>query len=142
MKSLELRWLARKDKYIRLPEVVFVSGVNYGGSWVYPRKKEILLDGRYYPLDLGIITLNTDFPEEHESSIAHEWRHVWQTYNWGEKQWHTPWGSEPHLSYKQQIVNYFSHDVREWDALLFTIKTAPRPHDLMWYRWVLEGRQE
>lgn len=137
LRSLELRWLARKDKYIRFPEVVFAN-IESGGIWIYPSKKEKLIGDRYYPLDLGIIVVNEEFGDEHEATIAHEWRHVWQYYNWGERGVHHPWGIEPHLSYREQIVNYFANDVRELDALLFEVKIAPRPHALQWYEWIVK----
>ena len=137
---IELNWLARSDKDILLPEVVFVDDMDMdcSGFCMYPRKEEILIDGRYYSRSRGVIVIKSDDPCI-DSTLAHEWRHLWQVYHYGEREdGYAMWGSESHLSYKQQIVNYFKSDVIEMDALLFERKKASCEIIDEWYEWIIK----
>ena len=135
---IELNWLARSDKDILLPEVVFDNDMEAGGFCMYPRKEEILLGEKYYPRDRGIIVVHSDYPGQ-ASTLAHEWRHLWQVYNYGEPGECSWWDTESHLSYKQQIINFFKSDTREMDALLFERQKAFCEVVEEWYEWIIKG---
>ena len=134
---LELNWLAKSDKYILLPPVVFAD-IPYGGYFCPPEKKEVLLADKYYPLDRGLIVISEIHSEHIESSIAHEWRHLWQRYQYGRRTSVAKWNLKSPLSYKKQIIKFFSTDLLEYDALLFQLKKAPDDVAKQWYEWIVK----
>ena len=134
---LELNWLAKADKYILLPPVIFAD-IPYGGFFRFPRKEEVLIVDKYYPGDRGLIVISETHSEHIESSIAHEWRHLWQYYQRGEPKLKAKWNLESPLSYENQIVDFFISDSFEYDALLFQIKKAPDDIALQWYECIIK----
>lgn len=133
---LELNWLAKADKYILLPPVIFTD-IPEGGFFHFPEKEDILIDDKFYPADRGLIAISERYPEQIESSIAHEWRHLWQYYQHG-KPWEVAeWNLKSPLSYKKQIVKFFTSDPFEYDALLYQLKKAPDDSAREWYEWVI-----
>lgn len=134
---LELNWLAKSDKYILLPPVIFTN-IPYGGYFHFPERKEILVGSEYYPADRGLIVISEIHSEHIESSIAHEWRHLWQYYQRGEPKLKATWNLKSPLSYKEQIVNFFISDSFEYDALLFQLKKAPDDVARQWYEWMIK----
>ena len=134
---LELHWLAKADKYILMPPVIFAD-IAYGGFFHFPRKKEVLIGNEYYPADRGLIVISEIYSEHIESSIAHEWRHLWQYYQRGEHILKSKWNLESPLSYKEQIIGFFLSDSFEYDALLFQLKKAPDDVARQWYEWIIK----
>ena len=134
---LELNWLARADKYILLPPVIFAD-IPSGGFFHFPRKIEVLIDDKYYPADRGLIVISEIHSEHIEASIAHEWRHLWQYYQRGEHILKSQWNLESPLSYKEQIIGFFLSDPFEYDALLFQLKKAPDDVARQWYEWIIK----
>ena len=134
---LELNWLARADKYILLPPVIFAD-ISYGGFLHFPDKKEVLIGDKYYPADRGLIVISETYPEEIESSIAHEWRHLWQCYQYGIPISVANWNLKSPLTFKEQIIKFFTTDSKEYDALLFTLKKAPNDTSKEWYEWIIK----
>lgn len=133
----ELHWLAKADKYILLPPVIFAD-ILEGGYFRFPEKKEVLIEDKYYPADRGLIVINSTYPEnEIQAGLAHEWRHLWQYYQWGEPELGPQWDSKSPLSYREQIVDYFISNPSEYDALLFELKKAPSDLSQKWYEWIL-----
>jgi len=137
---LELNWLAKADKYIRLPVVVSIDRANYSGCFYYPEKEEYLIGDKYYSADNGIIVLSEDQVVTNarlRSTLAHEWRHLWQHYNYGKKEYYQPWDIDEHLSYKQRIINFFL-DPWEMDALIFEYKKSYCEDIAEWYEWIVK----
>lgn len=140
---LELNWLARHDKDILLPLILISSEYACGGYYLSPKKQECLIDDRYYPQDRGVIVVNNnEFKDSPESIVAHEWRHLWQTYQGWPKEVDTSWFNlDELLSYKQKIIEYFNRSFTEMDALLFELKKAPCDAVLMWYEWLVKHKE-
>ena len=134
---LELHWLAKADKYILMPPVIFAD-IAYGGYFHIPQKKEVLIGNEYYPADRGLIVISETHSEHIESSIAHEWRHLWQYYQRGKPKFVSQWNLKSPLSYKKQIINFFASDPSEYDALLFQLKKAPDDVARQWYEWIIK----
>jgi len=140
MSFIELNWLAKADKYIPLPIVVFTPLDYCGGFFAYPQKKEGLIGEKYYPLDRGLIAVD-DRSSNFSSTLAHEWRHLWQLYNLGKKDYcHRP-DASPGLPYKQRIIKYFLSDARELDALLFQRKKVYAEYAERWYEWIIKHKE-
>ncbi len=125
--SLELGWLARRDKLLPVPEVLFshdgtcFSGGRCSGCYYRPERKEYLFGDVYVPFDRGAILVSTKDPEEIASTLAHEWRHHWQlhhgllpgklSFNMNRfDDWNT---------YDAAIRDYFHSQAHEMDALMF-----------------------
>jgi hypothetical protein len=129
--SLELNWLARHDKELPLPEIVFspnnedASGRRVGGCYYLPAKREFLFGDVYVPLDHGVILVGCESPETIAGTIAHEWRHHWQTHR-GIKL-ASQYNAEDFASwdtYGKAIRRYFRNQSHEMDALLYQHKKA------------------
>jgi hypothetical protein len=86
MKSIELHWLSKRDKWLVLPELRFVKG-GYGGTTCYIDPVDYAYEcswGETMLAKNGLIVINTtDWvdTEEVKAAIAHEWRHHWQTHS-------------------------------------------------------------
>ena len=121
--SLELNWLSRSEKSLILPVVVFTEKVtSYGGMYHTPRKGEVLIQEKYYPLDKGLIEISTHFNDD-ANSIAHEFRHHWQFLNGWKLQDGIPWDfSFSPENYERNIKLYFTSSKSEMDAFLFQCK--------------------
>ena len=120
-----------------MPPVIFAD-IAYGGYFHFPRKKEVLIGNEYYPADRGLIVISELYSERIESSIAHEWRHLWQYYQEGKPEYISQWNLKSPLSYEKQIINHFIFDYREYDALLFQLKKAPDDLALEWHEWIIK----
>jgi len=140
MKSscLELNWLAKADKYILLPPVVFAD-ILEGGYFLFPKKEEVLIDDKYYPADRGLIIISEINSEKIEATIAHEWRHLWQYYQWGKPEMKSQWNEESSRSYRKSVIDFFTSDPSEYDALLFELKKAPDDLAREWYEWIIKS---
>lgn len=69
--SLELNWL-RADKDIPIPLIIF-DDVFAGGYYCSPEKDEEYINGKYYPLDKGILVINNKYTDDFViNAIAHE----------------------------------------------------------------------
>ena len=135
---IELNWLARHDKYILLPVVVFGESKDYGGCWLRPQKGEYLIGGKHYPLDRGLIEVTYHDSDAGIAAVmAHEWRHLWQLYNYGEHKT-AKFNHAESISYKERIIDYFVSNIFEWDALLFELKKSPYDPYLEWYEWIIK----
>ena len=58
----ELNWIAKKEKGVMLPLIIF-ENIDAGGCYYNPEKMEILLNEKYYPLDKGLIVIDISAPE-------------------------------------------------------------------------------
>jgi hypothetical protein len=129
MKSLELNWLRGHDKSLVIPEVVITERDDVGGRYLSPQKGEMFIGGKYYPLDFGLIEISdmwNDF--EHQSALAHEWRHHWQLFNHGNWIYRASWAQLISTNdYDTSIVRYFTLNEHEMDALRFEYKTVGVP---------------
>jgi len=133
---LELNWLAKSDKDILLPIVLFIDNYHAAGEFFSPDpgNEEIIYDA--YPLDRGIIIVNTN--EAISATLAHEWRHAWQHHR-GIEYDGVGLNKYASLSYEQQIIKYFKSSRCEMDALLFEVKKSPDEYNLEWHEWVIKN---
>lgn len=79
MRSIELNWLWRKNKWVILPELKFVTSGSFDNSCYLTPGSLILdkLENEHYA-SRGLIIINTDAIENIDSLIAHEWTHHMQ----------------------------------------------------------------
>jgi len=81
MRSLDLFFITRHYKQVVLPKIKYANiGNNIYGIYFYPNKT-IICAGEEIFTDKGLIIINSEFPQDHASTIAHEWRHHWQYHN-------------------------------------------------------------
>lgn len=132
--SLELNWL-RTEKDILMPSIVF-EDIFVGGCYCSPKEDEAYINGKYYPLDNGILVISENYTDDFViNAIAHEWRHHWQWWHGIEDDYK---GLNQNLPYKKMIVKYFSESSTEMDALLFSNKMYPCDDTLEWYEWLVK----
>jgi hypothetical protein len=122
MRSIELSWIARFDKSLPLPAIVFGSDDNFSGLYYPPHKSDELIGDGYHDRSNGIIFISTNFWWETAQNIAHEWRHHWQVFHgWNitpSFYWNSP------SNYDAAIVAYFTKSTSEADALRFQTRHA------------------
>jgi hypothetical protein len=132
----ELNWIAKREKGIAQPLVVF-ENIDAGGYYYNPEKGEILLNEKYYPLDKGLIVVDVSAPEEIVNTISHEWRHHIQFIN-GIEMEVIEWDNDID-NYEQNIIDYFTRSWTEMDALLYSNKYAPTECTLTWQQWIFKN---
>lgn len=134
--SMEISWVPNNiTKGLPTPNIIFVSGADYGGCYVPigdhyldfldPTRPNILVD----------IDLSSDV----SSVIAHEYRHHWQLYTWG-------WGDilwEPNVdlyyeNYESFIVEYYQ-DPYEFDALLYEYTHTPNDDNIYNHELIMKS---
>lgn len=137
-KYIETKWL-RGNHYIDpLPEVLFENIDSGGVCW--PRQRdEVCINGRYYNLEhRGLIICNTEYADDDAwmlSTLAHEWRHEIQKNMFEDKTTlHSSFSQDG--DYKQNIIQYFSTQWWEMDALLYAWKMVPDEVSELWMRWL------
>jgi hypothetical protein len=124
LKSLELNWIRKVDKSLIMPEVVFSSLDWAGGQYFRPfHGEELLIDGKHYPREHGLIevsTIQNATDWEIAATLAHEWRHHWQACHGIEFAEAFKW---PHKfdndDYDDLIVKFFTLNTYEMDAVRF-----------------------
>jgi len=132
--SLELNWLPNSiKKGLILPQIFFVQNSGVGGG--YYRVKNFDNDwGNLTKRPIIVIDIHSE-TNDLDSTIAHEFRHHWQLYTYGN--WISPrWKIEN--SYKKSIIKFYSSCPYERDALQFETKLAPNDTNLEWKEWLLE----
>lgn len=128
-----------------MPTIIVVEeNIDAAGKYYQPRSEELCFDGKFYSCEKGIITLSALYPDFHESTLAHEWRHHWQRFNFLEKNknfpyW--PWSSPDNFTdYKKAIAQYFTAS-HEFDALAFELKFARNDVSEWWMSLVVESKK-
>jgi hypothetical protein len=131
--SLELNWLPNSiRKGLPLPQIYFVSGVEYGGAYYKVQNH----DNDWGDLtSRPVITVATDSADNMASTLAHEYRHHWQTYAVGNLE-NIKWSNVG--NYRNNIIKYFRSSWSEWDALRYEIAQAPSDANLLWWDWIQE----
>lgn len=130
--SLELRWLARHDKDILLPEIVFAPDMDKiarnrcAGCYWKPEHSEYLIGESFVPFDRGVIAIGTEDPELIPGIIAHEWRHHWQFHRGLLPSKVAAWKFS--TDYDTTIRRFFRERPHEMDALKYQLKHAPDWH--------------
>lgn len=85
MRSIELNWLARKSKWLRLPKLKMISGGFHESTCYFrPDKKVYTFPWGVDSGPNGIIVINTDTRSSSEllrEALAHEWRHHMQYFS-------------------------------------------------------------
>ncbi|KKL67955.1 hypothetical protein LCGC14_2129810 [marine sediment metagenome] len=141
---LELNWLAKSDKDIPLPPVLSSNEEGTaGGYYIPPKKGETLINGLHYPLDKGMIVINDSaYHECPEAVIAHEWRHIWQIYQgWPNTKGIDWFDLDESTPFRQRIVEYFTSNPRELDALFYEIKMTNCIHAQQMYEWIVKSKE-
>ena len=133
--SLDINWLPNSIlKGLILPQVYYVSDSGYGGA--YYKVQEHDNDwGNLTRRPIILIDIQSE-TNTFASTIAHEFRHHWQIYNYGKPPNH-PWNPKG-KKYKKAIIDYFKGAWHEMDALCYEIKLAPTDVNLLWKEWILE----
>lgn len=125
--SLELNWLKKFDKSLSIPRIAFVTDFEEAsGMYFEPEDAEELINGIYYPLDKGLLIVRTDLPDSKApiDTLAHEWRHHWQRYNFGTTYYDGyPWNAS--IAYDDALIEYYTKSYCEYDALTFANKVYP-----------------
>ena len=142
MKSHHLDWLARKAKDILLPHLVFVESLEDGNSacCYRPYKGEMQVGNVFVPFDKGLILVSESQMKfgSLENTLAHEWRHHWQWFNFPRAGYSTKFNADA-TNYKDAIIKFFK-DPKEYDALVFSHKVAPDRTSRTWIAWIQEYR--
>lgn len=136
MRSIDLNFVARRDKSLPFPNLAFDEMEGYAGFYVRPQEEEFIWREKIHDARRGVIFISTNYPEIIASTIAHEWRHHWQFFN-GFQMDGTSWNSP--ADYDAAIVEYFTKSKSEADALRFQIRTVGWEKDDQW-KEILEGR--
>ena len=132
----------RKDKGLLLPRVLIVSGfawAKYPGCYYHPQKGELLYQGRFTPLDRGLIVVSemTEWCRHgFASTLAHEWRHHWQWFNFPYRSVVREFNHS--VSYREAIIEFF-RNAKERDALFFSHEVEPCEETRLWKSWVEEN---
>lgn len=139
-----LYWLQRKAKDLIKPRTLFVSGYafeKYPGCYYHPMGNGygVYYKGRFILLDRGLIVASEmpDWcPGSLASTLAHEWRHHWQWFNF---KYRIPVvGFDYAIPYPEAIVKFYRNR-KELDALLFSHEVAPCELTGLWKSWVEEN---
>jgi hypothetical protein len=137
---VNISWLQRQAKDLPTPRMVVVAGPaweRYPACYYRPHKSEIFLNGRYAPLNSGLIVISESVLAEDccgmANTLAHEWRHHWQHFNFKHRTSVKPFDYS--LSYREAIVRYY-HNHKELDALRFSHKAVPCELSRLWIEWV------
>lgn len=122
--SIDLNWISRKNKQTTLPKLVYIeSHSEYGGFYVRPDYYPFVYEGKEIPSDKGILFVVDDCTTK--ATIAHEWRHHWQTLNgWKLEYDNFNYVFSDSDIYKKEIIRYFKENIHEMDALIFENKYA------------------
>lgn len=125
--NLELNFVAKYDKTIIVPVIVFANYIGLRGQYLNPERNECYdSDGHSYDMNKGVIVVNPTLANDNEimNAIAHEWRHHWQ-YHRGIKYD----GISDNTYTWDGYINYFKKSKAELDALLFARKYAKTESD-------------
>lgn len=122
--SIDLNWIYRKNKQTSLPKLVYIAPhAEYGGFYVAPQYTPYIYEDKEVPANKGVLFVVED--DTTGSTIAHEWRHHWQTLNgWILKYDNFDYIFSDHDIYDAEIVRYFRENNFEMDALRFENKHA------------------
>lgn len=122
--SIDLNWLSRRDKQLPIPQLHYDPLLEeYGGVYYDPEFGIFEYDENHtFDCKNGLIVVSTIYEEDIESTLAHEWRHHWQTFNgccldyeYGLESYDfSDWDT-----YDHNIKRYFLENDFEFDALLF-----------------------
>lgn len=135
-----MQCVARHDKSLLFPKIVYSSCEDVGGYYIEPERCEYEIDGSFVDASKGIIVVSTLWPDSIDSTITHEWRHHWQRFNWGSfPEW--PWALGNDDSYEESIKQYFRAP-HELDALLFEYKYARNEETNDYWYGLLAGELE
>ena len=136
MIALALNHFRGNEKDLLLPMVIVgTPPIRTSGICYRPRKEEIIIDSRFYPMDKGLIIIP---PDADDSVLAHEWRHHWQCIHGWVPDNNIPlsWGKG--AAYKSAIIKYFESRT-EMDALIYSLPYALTDLPLQWYEWILKS---
>lgn len=139
--SLELNWL-KFPKDISIPDIIIISVDEYdfAGGYYSPNKySEIYVDGREYTMERGILLIRED---QNEATISHEFRHHQQMIDFGWKLDEYDYEFNTDNEYKDAIIDYYTDNIPELDALLYEVKHSPDETNLEEYEWVIKHNEK
>jgi hypothetical protein len=126
--SANLHWLLKTAKWLPIPKLLFsekaldgaVCGIYYPPSWKC--NHIVPIDGVEYHNKNGIIVINTSYPENIESTMAHEFRHHWQIFS-GWKLTSSLFDSlDFENDWTNSVIRYYKEQPYEMDALRYQNK--------------------
>jgi len=130
--SLETNWLPQSlRKHTGQPMVCFDDGFEHGGMYTPPGYDPELTYGKDC-ITTGLIIINPMGLSPIPATIAHEWRHHWQYLENPrvfDGIWIPVYGQGDHM---EMIVDYFSYQWHEFDALRFTMSQYSCDEDGDW----------
>ena len=76
MRSIELNWLSKKDRWVILPNIQFITADIWSGSCYLP-PYNLFTDkkGNDHYSKTGLLFINVETPGTIEAEMAHEWTH-------------------------------------------------------------------
>jgi hypothetical protein len=132
----EFSWLPNsvRKQVPYLPEIIFGDDFGASGYYLSPTEKN--------PRGLIVICDAAMNEDALSSTIAHEFRHHWQMFNFGmpkkiEYSWSHLYKT---LGYEQAIVRYFNEQEHERDALIFEYTTCKNEYTEYWVKKILKWR--
>ena len=141
----ELNWLRKNsDKDIPLPIFLFDDSLDSSaGFYINPINREVLFDdGTLCEGKNGIIVIDNNNEDDFiVNSIAHEWRHHYQTFKYGKLILKKSPEFKCTGNYRNDIVDFFKGSPTEIDSLMFSLKVAPERITLEWYDWLIKDRE-
>lgn len=137
MRTTDLHWLWRKDKWLTYPKLLYVNKPDLAAGGVYLHPWPVVYDyqGMEMQPKTAHIIINTAFnhdSKETECTLAHEWRHHYQYYSGDKSNKVTELADNE--SYDDFIKRYFLHNEHEMDALRYSLKVANCDYMDYWYR--------
>jgi hypothetical protein len=132
--SIELNFLARRDKQTTLPALVFTRHSNLAQGLYYEPEQdaEVIIDGRAISLSCGLISIDDSMlVDSIEATLAHEWRHHWQATHGWDLRVTLDFDFTNEETYWREVRRYYRRQPWEYDALLFEISVAPTDFNLL-----------
>jgi len=141
MMSHHLDWIAREAKDVPPPRLKFIDClIGCSGCYYRPQGAEIQIYDEFVSLDKGLILVSEAHMTERgdlPNTLAHEWRHHWQTFNAAGPNRVQPFRID--IAYQAVIIEFFQNP-RERDALVFSHRKAPSETSGMWISWINKSR--
>ena len=118
----DLNWLTRKEKDLPVPRLVFSDMTEFAGLYK-PPSGPIEIGHSTLENKNGTIIVSTFDEAVIAPTIAHEFRHHWQYYNFisYDSDITNYYQYQKMYSYNEIIVKYFTNSFSEFDALRFEL---------------------
>ena len=123
--ALETRWLARHDRQLPVPQMMYVENLSVGGYYAQPWPWPQFVEGIEVPPSRGTILIGIEREIlTLEAVMAHEFRHHWQRWN-GWRYDGAPWHPPVDPAQKTAAMRrFFLASRSELDALAHEVRHA------------------